>query len=319
MPPVRLGFSGRNPRKISGMTQKSSQSFSWNSPREYGWDAPSPRISRHLKPPEHFQNSLPLRMAEDASCFRIGSTNASQTLPFRHKPRGCTNAWAGLCRNSRGRTFESCWGMLTLPPCPKTAIGRAAPKGTNLRGQPRRLEPQSCTSIGPWYGGVQNVWGAGKRTRERALPKILGPLQKSFWPAPPWILVQEKQSTDTWGGWKTYRTRGGPKPLFGRGVIREVFHPPLFSTPLFRKRADSRVLFWRRELTEPHWVLGQTQWVLGKTRWVRFGTQIIGGQELTEFCGFLRVPAVFRGFLRFSAEVCTSRKAKNQHKSAKIC
>ena len=24
---------------------------------------------------------------------------------------------------------------------------------------------------------------------------------------------------------------GGPKPLFGRGVIREVFLPPLFSTP----------------------------------------------------------------------------------------
>ena len=27
---------------------------------------------------------------------------------------------------------------------------------------------------------------------------------------------------------------GGPKPLFGRGVIREVFHPPLFSTPPWR-------------------------------------------------------------------------------------
>ena len=38
----------------------------------------------------------------------------------------------------------------------------------------------------------------------------------------------------------------------------------------------SRVLFRRREITEPHWVLGQT-------RWVRFGTQIIGWEELTEF------------------------------------
>ena len=27
---------------------------------------------------------------------------------------------------------------------------------------------------------------------------------------------------------------GGPKPLFGRGVIREVFHPPLFPPPLWR-------------------------------------------------------------------------------------
>ena len=44
----------------------------------------------------------------------------------------------------------------------------------------------------------------------------------------------------------------------------------------------SRVLFRRRELTEPHWVSGQTWWVLRKTRWVRFGTQIIGWEELTE-------------------------------------
>ena len=32
-----------------------------------------------------------------------------------------------------------------------------------------------------------------------------------------------------------------------------------------------------------HWVLRQTRWVLRKTRWVRFGTQIIGREELTEF------------------------------------
>ena len=44
----------------------------------------------------------------------------------------------------------------------------------------------------------------------------------------------------------------------------------------------STVLFRERELTEPHWVLGQTRWVLRKTRWVRFGTQIIGWKELTE-------------------------------------
>ena len=74
----------------------------------------------------------------------------------------------------------------------------------------------------------------GKRTRERALPKIFGPLQKSFWSALSWILVQEKQSTDTRGGWKTYRTRGDPKPVFARGVIREVFHPLFFSTPPWR-------------------------------------------------------------------------------------
>ena len=34
------------------------------------------------------------------------------------------------------------------------------------------------------------------------------------------------------GGKRT--VRGGPKPLFGRGVIREVFHPPPFSSPPWR-------------------------------------------------------------------------------------
>ena len=32
-----------------------------------------------------------------------------------------------------------------------------------------------------------------------------------------------------------------------------------------------------------HWILRQTRWVLRETRWVRFGTQIIGRKELTEF------------------------------------
>ena len=32
-----------------------------------------------------------------------------------------------------------------------------------------------------------------------------------------------------------------------------------------------------------HWVLRQTRWVLRETRWVRFGTQIIGREERTEF------------------------------------
>ena len=46
------------------------------------------------------------------------------------------------------------------------------------------------------WGGAKRM-GGGKRTRERAPPKIFGPLQKSFWSALSWISVQEKQSTDT--------------------------------------------------------------------------------------------------------------------------
>ena len=52
---------------------------------------------------------------------------------------------------------------------------------------------------------------------------------------------------------------------------------------LFPRNTVSRVLFRRRELTEPHWILRQTRWVLRQIRWVCVYTQIIGWEELTEF------------------------------------
>ena len=69
-PPVRLGLSGRNSGISSG---NALRAFPGNSPREYGWDPPKPYKSRHLKAPEHFQNSLPPSTAGDASFFRSGS------------------------------------------------------------------------------------------------------------------------------------------------------------------------------------------------------------------------------------------------------
>ena len=57
--PVWLGLSGRNSGKIPERPRKRSQSVSWNFPREYGWDAPSPIIQGILRLPERFQNSLP--------------------------------------------------------------------------------------------------------------------------------------------------------------------------------------------------------------------------------------------------------------------
>ena len=44
IPPVRLGLSGRNSGKTPERPRKRSQSVSWNSRREYGWDAPNPII-----------------------------------------------------------------------------------------------------------------------------------------------------------------------------------------------------------------------------------------------------------------------------------
>ena len=59
--------------------------------------------------------------------------------------------------------------------------------------------------LGHDMGGCK-PYGGGKRTRERALPKNSEALQKSFWSPQSWILAQEKQTNDTRGGWKTYRT-----------------------------------------------------------------------------------------------------------------
>ena len=140
------------------------------------------------------------------------------------------------------------------------------------------------------WGGAKNI-GGGERTGERALPKVFGPLQRSFWSAQLWILLGKTKSTVKaglleycWNRLEIYSGRsdnrksnfrgaseealleglltvhpdrilgfsdlyrkdrattprgvenvpyegGGPRPIFGRGVIREVFLPPYFSTP----------------------------------------------------------------------------------------
>ena len=44
-------------------------------------------------------------------------------------------------------------------------------------------------NLGRDMGGCK-TFGGGKRTGERTLPKIFGPLEKSFWSALSWISVQ---------------------------------------------------------------------------------------------------------------------------------
>ena len=86
---------------------------------------------------------------------------------------------------------------------------------------------------------LKNVRGGGKRTRERTLPKIFGPLQTSFWSA----LSKTDRALRPEGGWKTYRTRGGgSKTPFWEGCHREVFHPPLFSIAPCRPLISSLVV-----------------------------------------------------------------------------
>ena len=57
------------------------------------------------------------------------------------------------------------------------------------------LPPGRKLSLGrDMGGGGAKRMGGGKHTGERALPRIFGPLQKSFWSALSWIFVQEKKS-----------------------------------------------------------------------------------------------------------------------------
>ena len=94
---------------------------------------------------------------------------------------------------------------------------------------PTRFLDTPATNRAVIWGGAKHM--RGKRTRKRALPINFGPLQKSFRSALSWIFVQEKQRLTHEGGGKRTVRGGGPKPLFGRGVIREVFLPPLSPPP----------------------------------------------------------------------------------------
>ena len=81
IPPVRLALSGRNSGKTPERPRKRSQSVSWNSRREYGWDAPNPviqgiwgvqSISRVISPPVRlgallFSEVVPERASQSRS------------------------------------------------------------------------------------------------------------------------------------------------------------------------------------------------------------------------------------------------------------
>ena len=89
------------------------------------------------------------------------------------------------------------------------------------------------------WGGAKRMGGMTTYQRTRS--------PENFWTPPKELLVCSV------GGFLYWKTRaltpegvenvlyeGGCKTLFGRGVIREVFHSPLFSTPPWRPpRRDS--------------------------------------------------------------------------------
>ena len=76
----------------------------------------------------------------------------------------------------------------------------------------------------------------GRKTYQRTYPP------EKFWTPPKELLVCSvvdfctgKTEQRHLRGVENVPYEGGPKPLFGRGVIREVFLPPPFSTPPWRR------------------------------------------------------------------------------------
>ena len=112
---------------------------------------------------------------------------------------------------------------------PKTSFAPVQPRFVLVqeafcsRGAKDLLHPLQTTleTVGAMIWGGAKRMGGGKRIRERALPKNSGPLQKSCWSAKSWIFVQNRATTPE--GVENVPYEGCPNPLFGRGVIREVF------------------------------------------------------------------------------------------------
>ena len=79
-------------------------------------------------------------------------------------------------------------------------------------------------------GGVQNVWGEENEPDNAPSRKFLDPSKRASR-----LLsrgcVQDKNRALTPEGVKKVPDEGGSETFFGRGILREVFLPPLFSTP----------------------------------------------------------------------------------------
>ena len=71
--PSTAGTFRRKFRKNSGKTPETLSKRFLEFPSRVRLGSPKPYNSRHLRLPEHFQNSLPPSTAGDASFFRIGS------------------------------------------------------------------------------------------------------------------------------------------------------------------------------------------------------------------------------------------------------
>ena len=107
------GTSRKKFRKNSGKTPETLSERFLEFPSSVRLGCPKPYNSRHLRLPEHFQNSLPPSMAGDASFFRIGSGEGLSELVMefpallRASLRFATRIWAIRANRFAGKPLFS--------------------------------------------------------------------------------------------------------------------------------------------------------------------------------------------------------------------
>ena len=148
-PPVRLGFFGRN----SGKTLETLSERFLEFPSGVRLGSPQPYNSRHLRLPEHFQNSLPASTAGDASVFQQW---------FR---RGPPRAGHGIPSSTGG--MSECPAAVMLQRVPPVMVGVCENQCTDL-----------ASNLHAQFGSVPTtpdlaIQGASERIPNPPDPKIL--------------------------------------------------------------------------------------------------------------------------------------------------
>ena len=85
-------------------------------------------------------------------------------------------------------------------------------------------------TFGPWYGGVQNVWGEENIPENALSRKFLDPPKRASGLLCRGFLYKKNRALTPGGGWKMYCTRGVRNPFLG-GVSFVRFSTPLFFPP----------------------------------------------------------------------------------------
>ena len=154
-PLVQLGLSGRNSGRIPERSRKRSQSVFLEFPLKVRLGCPKPYNSRHLRLPEHFQNSLPPSTAWAASFF----SEAVPETASQSRCRGIPGSTVGSAETDPVRfrwgfgegLLKDFWRIsdvfwLLPTPFPKTPFGRYRVFLIEVKHEDPRRPRKTCTS-----------------------------------------------------------------------------------------------------------------------------------------------------------------------------